>query len=294
MQVKLDNYLARPAPDAPGAAAPERTAARPDRRDHRRLRARSTTPPSARSTTTRIGWSPATAASSPSCSRCSTRASTTSRSAEQHEHRLARPAHVPAEPGRAAARRAGAVEPRGALHHDTSAIPREAVSCRTCSTFPTLADIHLEHEVVAVDPRATDACASPTARPRATTRWCRRSPLPDLIPMIAGAPRDVRRRVAPAGLLDLRAGQRGRRPRRSVRRRRSPTSTTRTSGFTRLSFPHMLSTTNAPDGCGSIQAEVYFSTKYKPLDACRPNRCIDRVIADLQEGGRRARKATRS
>ncbi len=36
--------------------------------------------------------------------------------------------------------------------------------------------------------------------------------------------------------------------------------------FTRLSFPHMLSATNVPRGCGSIQAEVYYSKKYRPLD----------------------------
>ena len=51
--------------------------------------------------------------------------------------------------------------------------------------------------------------------------------------------------------------------------------------FTRLSFPHMLSATNAPPGCGSIQAEVYFSSKYRPLTQS-PNDLIDQVIADLR------------
>ena len=35
--------------------------------------------------------------------------------------------------------------------------------------------------------------------------------------------------------------------------------------FTRLGFPHMLSARNAPPGTGNIQAEVYFSDKYKPF-----------------------------
>ncbi len=39
--------------------------------------------------------------------------------------------------------------------------------------------------------------------------------------------------------------------------------------FSRLSFPHMLSPNNAPPDAGSIQAEIYFSSKYKPLD-CSP------------------------
>jgi protoporphyrinogen oxidase len=54
--------------------------------------------------------------------------------------------------------------------------------------------------------------------------------------------------------------------------------------FTRLSFPHMLSKTNAPQGTGSIQAEVYFSDKYKPLTGC-PDDWIDPVINDLKRCG---------
>ncbi|MGV7224871.1 MAG: protoporphyrinogen/coproporphyrinogen oxidase, partial [Nitrospinales bacterium] len=43
--------------------------------------------------------------------------------------------------------------------------------------------------------------------------------------------------------------------------------------FTRLSFPHMQSPHNVPKGCGSIQAEVYYSQKYRPLDR-QPEECI--------------------
>lgn len=54
--------------------------------------------------------------------------------------------------------------------------------------------------------------------------------------------------------------------------------------FSRLSFPHMLSPRNAPDGCGSIQAEVYYSSKYKPVD--QPlDAVVARVIEDLQRCG---------
>jgi protoporphyrinogen oxidase len=54
--------------------------------------------------------------------------------------------------------------------------------------------------------------------------------------------------------------------------------------FTRLSFPHMLSATNAPPGCGSVQAEVYFSRKYRPLTES-PDDLIDVVIKDLRRTG---------
>jgi protoporphyrinogen oxidase len=54
--------------------------------------------------------------------------------------------------------------------------------------------------------------------------------------------------------------------------------------FTRLSYPHMLSATNAPPGTGSIQAELYFSAKYKPLTGS-PEDCIAPVIRDLRRCG---------
>jgi protoporphyrinogen oxidase len=54
--------------------------------------------------------------------------------------------------------------------------------------------------------------------------------------------------------------------------------------FTRLSFPHMLSPNNAPPGTGTIQAEVYFSSKYRPLDR-KPEDLIDPVIRDLRRTG---------
>src|SRR5712671_591403 len=54
--------------------------------------------------------------------------------------------------------------------------------------------------------------------------------------------------------------------------------------FTRLSFPHMLSPNNVPPGAGSIQAEVYFSKKYRPLQDS-PAAWIEPVIRDLRKCG---------
>ena len=54
--------------------------------------------------------------------------------------------------------------------------------------------------------------------------------------------------------------------------------------FTRLNFPHMFSPNNAPNGSGSIQAEVYFSEKYKPLTGV-PEDWIEPVIRDLRRMG---------
>jgi len=54
--------------------------------------------------------------------------------------------------------------------------------------------------------------------------------------------------------------------------------------FTRLSFPHMLSANNVPLGGGSIQAEVYFSNKYRPFTGS-PEDWIQPVINDLRRCG---------
>lgn len=53
---------------------------------------------------------------------------------------------------------------------------------------------------------------------------------------------------------------------------------------TRLSFPHLFSPQNVPAGCSSIQAEVYYSDKYRPLEV-EPEALIDPVIADLRGCG---------
>ena len=45
-----------------------------------------------------------------------------------------------------------------------------------------------------------------------------------------------------------------------------------------------MSPNNVPAGCGSIQAEIYFSPKYRPVDRT-PEECVEPVIADLKRCG---------
>lgn len=54
--------------------------------------------------------------------------------------------------------------------------------------------------------------------------------------------------------------------------------------FTRLSFPHMQSSRNVPSGTGSIQAEIYFSGKYRPLEI-EPQNLVEPVLNDLKRCG---------
>ena len=54
--------------------------------------------------------------------------------------------------------------------------------------------------------------------------------------------------------------------------------------FSRLSTPHLQSPANVPAGYGSLQAECYFSDKYRPLK-CKPDDLIEPVIRDLKRCG---------
>jgi protoporphyrinogen oxidase len=150
------------------------------------------------------------------------------------------------------------------------------------SELPKLADLTLEHRLVAVDPLkhevrfangATvgyDALISSVA-------------LPDLIPMIEGAPRDVveaSQRLACTTCVLVNVGV----DRADLSEGQITYFYDEDIAFTRLSFPHMLSATNVPAGCGSIQAEVYFSRKYRPLTGS-PDDLIDTVIRDLKRTG---------
>lgn len=54
--------------------------------------------------------------------------------------------------------------------------------------------------------------------------------------------------------------------------------------FPRLNFPHLLSPSNVPPGAGSVQVELYFSDKYRPLET-GPDALIEPVIKDLQKCG---------
>jgi protoporphyrinogen oxidase len=54
--------------------------------------------------------------------------------------------------------------------------------------------------------------------------------------------------------------------------------------FSRVSFPRTMSRSTVPDGASSIQCEIYFSRKYRPLD-CPPEALIEPTIEGLQRCG---------
>lgn len=109
-------------------------------------------------------------------------------------------------------------------------------------------------------------------------------PLPDLIPMIEGVPGEIvdsagRLAFTQAVLINLGIN-------------RSDLSDTAITYFydedvifSRVNLPHMFSEKNAPPGCGTIQAEVYFSDKYRPFTGASASELIEPVIADLRRCG---------
>jgi protoporphyrinogen oxidase len=148
--------------------------------------------------------------------------------------------------------------------------------------LPKLADIKLNHEVKAIDPREkTLRFANGTV-----TRYdglVSSVALPDLLPMIAGAPRDVvdtSQKLACSTCVLVNIGV----DRDDLSESQMTYFYDEDISFTRLSFPHMLAASNVPPGCGSIQAEVYFSSKYRPLTQA-PEQLIDPVINDLRRSG---------
>jgi protoporphyrinogen oxidase len=147
------------------------------------------------------------------------------------------------------------------------------------SKFVPLGNLKFGHELVSIDPRVQrlyfsngveasyDALVSSVA-------------LPDLIPMIQGTPPDVldaARRLACSTCVLVNVGVN----REDLSNAHMTYFYDEDICFTRLSFPHMLSPQNVPPGAGSIQAEVYFSSKYKPLTG-PPEDWIEPVIRDLR------------
>jgi protoporphyrinogen oxidase len=148
--------------------------------------------------------------------------------------------------------------------------------------FMEKADLLLEHEVVAIDPEAKTVRFA-NGETAAYDELVSSIPLPDLIPMVRGAPDKVREAAAAlcaTTCVTVNVGL--------ARDDFTPATWTyiydEDTVFTRLSFPHKMSTRTCPPGCGSIQAECYYSSKYRPLDVA-PDALIQPVIDDLVKIG---------
>ena len=148
--------------------------------------------------------------------------------------------------------------------------------------FAKRADLRLEHEVIELDTKnrylhLQNGKAVPYDFIISSL------PLPELIPMISGTPEDVikaSRKLACTTCVLVNIGIN----RDDISQAHWTYFYDHEFIFTRLSFPHMQSPKNVPLGTGSIQAEIYYSNKYRPMD-CTPEECIEPVIADLRRCG---------
>lgn len=148
--------------------------------------------------------------------------------------------------------------------------------------FRKIADIKLGHKVVCIEPKER-VLHFENGATAAYDVLVSSIPLPELIPMVAGAPRDIldaagRLACSEAVIVNLGID------RLDLIDAHWSYFYDREVFFTRLSAPHLQSPHNAPPGCGSLQAECYYSRKYRPLDR-PPEDCIDPVIADLKRCG---------
>ena len=148
--------------------------------------------------------------------------------------------------------------------------------------FVPLGNLKLNHELVSIDPRARELHFANGV----VTKYdalVSSVPLPEMIRMIKGAPQDIvdaAGRLACSTCILVNVGVN----REDLSKSQLTYIYDDDICFTRLSFPHMFSRNNVPPGTGSIQAEVYFSGKYKPLTN-RPDDLIQPVIKDLRRMG---------
>lgn len=150
------------------------------------------------------------------------------------------------------------------------------------SGFLDCGELTLGHELVKLDPGSKQLHFS-NGRAVGYDHVISSIPLPVIIPMIVGVPdhvRDAAEQLACSQCVIVNVGL----DRNDMSEAHWSYFYDRDIFFTRLSFPHLLSPNTVPDGAGSIQAEVYYSEKYKPLDR-NPEECIEPVIRDLKRCG---------
>ncbi len=148
--------------------------------------------------------------------------------------------------------------------------------------FVPMADLKTGFEVVEIDPRNRTLAFS-NGEQRDYAQLVSSVPLPRLLKMIKGAPRDV---VEAASLLScsqvvlVNVGLK----RPFVSQANWTYFYDDDIAFARLSFPSNFARSLVPEGCSSIQAEVYFSEKWRPLTG-KPEDWIEPVIEGLIQCG---------
>ncbi|MGD9842931.1 MAG: NAD(P)/FAD-dependent oxidoreductase [Steroidobacteraceae bacterium] len=145
-----------------------------------------------------------------------------------------------------------------------------------------IVDVRLNHDVISINPAdRTLLFRNGVVAPYGAL--VSSIPLPVLVPMLVGTPQDVVQaasRLACSEVVVVSLGI----DRPDLVDAHWSYFYDQDICFSRLSSPHMQSPHNVPQGCGSLQAECYFSDKYRPLVG-KPENCIQPVIDDLRRCG---------
>lgn len=160
--------------------------------------------------------------------------------------------------------------------------PRQGGFVSYLNKFVPLGNLKLNHELISIDPRARRLRFS-NGHEADYDALISSVPLPELVPMIDGVPGEVLdalQRLACTTCVVVNLGVN----RDDLSKAHVTYFYDEDICFTRLGFPHMLAPSNAPEGTGSIQAEIYFSKKYKPFQGS-PDDWIQPVITDLRRCG---------
>lgn len=144
--------------------------------------------------------------------------------------------------------------------------------------FMEASDVRLQHRVVGVEPKSRILTFGDGTQ-AAYDRLISSAPLPELATMIDGVPAEVAEaasRLTASEVVVVNLGI----DRPDVLDAHWSYFYDSDILFARVSTPYLQSANNVPAGASSLQAEVYYSAKYRPR-SIGLNEVTDRVIADL-------------
>ncbi len=153
---------------------------------------------------------------------------------------------------------------------------------RFLDQFIDNANLKYSHEVTKIDP-VQKLISFANGKTKRYDYLISSVPLPELIPCIKGVPTGVleaSQKLACTSCVTVNIGVK----RKDISKAHWTYFYDQNIIFSRLSFPYLWSPNNAPENCGSIQAEIYFSKKYKPLNK-EPDNFIEPTISDLKRCG---------
>jgi protoporphyrinogen oxidase len=154
-------------------------------------------------------------------------------------------------------------EPLDVHYVDHFRYPKRGGFCSYLKPFQTIVDLYCGHRAIEIDP-AAGAISFANGETTEFGQLVSSIPLPRLIEMIKGTPKDIidaSQLLACSQVALVNVGLN-----RPVDTRAQWTYFyDQELCFARLSFPPGFSSSLVPEGSGSIQAEVYFSEKWRPL-----------------------------